>query len=111
MRRLVIALCTSALIGLLTAASSLAQSPPGGQMPMPGQSGGQPGPMMSGMMSPGAMCPMMGGAGMMGTGMMPMMPGGQDPKATGRMLQMRADAMRAMADVLMKYGKAMEDGK
>jgi hypothetical protein len=72
------------------------------QMPMGGQSGSQPGSAQSGGMAPG---------GMMG-GMMPGMMGGtQDPKMLGRMLQMRADMMRAMADVLAKHGKAIEEGK
>jgi hypothetical protein len=42
---------------------------------------------------------------------MAMMGGTQDPKILGRMLQLRGDMMRAMADVLAKHGKALEEGK
>jgi hypothetical protein len=62
----------------------------------------------------GMMCPMMGsgmGMGMMGGGGMGMMASPSDPKMLGRMLQMRADMMRAMADVMAKHGKALEEGK
>jgi hypothetical protein len=103
------------VVFVLLVAPALAQAPSsGGQMPMGGQSGSpstgssQPGGMMGGMM-----CPMMApgmGMGMMG-GSMGMMGGAPDPKTLGRMLQMRADMMRAMADVMGKYGKALEEGK
>ena len=61
----------------------------------------------------------MGGMGMPGMGMMPMMPQhmmmmrmmARNPKLAGKMLQMRADIMRAVADVLTKYGKEMESGQ
>ena len=87
--------------------------------------GTQPGGMMPGMMGGGMItCPMMGHMGHMGhmgmmggrmgqmgqMGQMGMM-GGQDPKMFGRMLQMRADMMRAIADVLEKHGKMIEEGK
>ncbi|HKB24802.1 MAG TPA: hypothetical protein VKG64_07075 [Methylomirabilota bacterium] len=52
----------------------------------------------------GMMCPMM--MGMMGGG--GMMGGQQDPKLTGRMLQLHGEMMKAMGDVLMKHGKALE---
>jgi len=50
----------------------------------------------------GGMCPMMGG------GMMPMMGmmGGQSDSP--RMMQMRGEMMKAMGDIMMKYGKMME---
>lgn len=35
----------------------------------------------------------------------------KDPKMAGRMLEMRADMMRAIADVMTKYGKQMESGE
>jgi len=49
---------------------------------------------------------MMGGmqGGMMGGGMMGMMGEQADPKA----LQMRGEMMKAMGDVMIKYGKTME---
>jgi hypothetical protein len=54
---------------------------------------------------------MMGG-GMMGGGMMgmPMMggAGAMDPKMMGKMLEMRADMMKAMADVMMKHARRMQ---
>ena len=61
----------------------------------------------------------MGGMGMPGMGMMPMMPQrmmmmrmmARNPKLAGKMLQMRADMIRAVADVLTKYGKEMESGQ
>lgn len=55
----------------------------------------------------GGMCPMMSGSGMMG-GMMPMMGmmGGQSDSP--RMMQMRGEMMKAMGDIMMKYGKMME---
>jgi hypothetical protein len=52
----------------------------------------------------GGMCPMMGGE-MMGGGMMGMMGGQSD---SPRMMQMRGEMMKAMGEVMMKYGKAME---
>ena len=63
---------------------------------------------MKGMMP--MMMPMMG-SGMMG--MMPMMQqmmtAAQDPKAMGRMLQMRGEIMKAIGDILIKYGKMMTE--
>ncbi len=60
----------------------------------------------------------MGGMGMPGMGMMAMMHEhmmmrmiARNPKLAGKMLQMRADIMRAVADVLTKYGKEMESGQ
>jgi hypothetical protein len=54
----------------------------------------------------GGMCPMMGG--MMGGGMMPMMgmTGGQSDSP--RMVRMRGEMMKAMGEVMMKYGRMME---
>ena len=50
----------------------------------------------------GGMCPMMGG--MMGGGMTGMMGGQPD----ARTIQMRGEMMKAMGEIMMKYGKAME---
>lgn len=96
----------------------------GGQMPMGSQaetqepSSGQHQMMGRGMMGQGMM-----GHGMMGM-MCPMMAmmldpagtasaGGQpmDPKAVGRLLQLRGDMLKAMGEVLLKHGKAMEEGQ
>jgi hypothetical protein len=84
--------------------------PPG----MPGQMGMGPMAMPGGMGMPGME---MGGMGP-GMGMMPMMPPpmmmrliARNPKLAGKMMQMHADMMRAIADVLTKYGKEMESGQ
>ena len=59
------------------------------------------------------MCPMMSG-GMMGGGMMQggMMPGMMGMTGGGqsdpRMMQMRGEMMKAMGDIMIKYGKMME---
>jgi hypothetical protein len=116
-RRALGLLCALALLvapGTALAQQSGAQPPAAGpQMPMPGMMGGQAGGtmqggMMGGMGMCGAMCPMM--SGMMGGGMG--MTGGQaDAKTQGRMLQMRGEMMKAMGDVLIKHGKALETGK
>lgn len=77
---------------------------------------------MCGMMGRGGMMPMMRGRQMMGrpggpsgmgmTGMMGMPMGNQaDPKVMGRMFQLRGEMMKAMGEVLLKHGKAMEEGK
>lgn len=114
------ALCICALI-LSTVAPAAAQQPtrPG---PPPGDGQGQQMPMHGGGMMGGGMmmCPMMGG-GMMGGrtpmmggdlmgegGMMGMMGGQADPKTMGRMLQMRGEIMKAVGDVLIKHGRALE---
>jgi len=95
----------------LLASSAAAQSSSGGQMPMsPGgqqPSPGMPGMMHQGGMMGGMMCPMMGDG--MGMGMMA--GGTQDPKVTGRLLQIRGEMLRAMGDIMVKHGQAMEQGK
>ena len=56
------------------------------------------------------MCPMMGGmmgGGGMASGMMGMM-GGQ--AESPRMLQMRGEMLKAMGEIMMKYGKMTEGG-
>jgi hypothetical protein len=63
---------------------------------MQGREGGQPGMMM--------------GMPMMGDHMAMMRMIADNPKMAGRMLEMRADMMRAIADVMTKYGKEMESG-
>ncbi|HZM26734.1 MAG TPA: hypothetical protein VFB89_05225 [Gemmatimonadales bacterium] len=87
---------TIALLGLglvLVAGIAVAQQPP----VQPGPTPGHQMPMQ------GGMCPMIGG--MMGGGMMGMMGGQSD---SPRMMQMRGEMMKAMGEVLVKYGKAME---
>jgi hypothetical protein len=82
----------------------------GGQMSMGGQGEREQPTMGRGMMCP-MMCGMMGGqmdpSGMMG--MMSMMGGGQmDLKAMARMLQLRGDMLKAMGEVMLKHGQALE---
>jgi hypothetical protein len=84
----------------------------GGQMPMGGQSETQessPGQHPTrdhGRM--GMMCPMM--AMIMDPAGMGVVSGQQmEPKAVGRMLQLRGDMLKAIGDVLVKHGKAMEE--
>jgi len=58
----------------------------------------------------GGMCPMMGGmmgGGGMASGMMGMM-GGQ--AESPRMMQMRGEMLKAMGEIMMKYGKMTEGG-
>ena len=50
------------------------------------------------------------GMPMMGDHMAMMRMIAHNPKMAGRMLEMRADMMRAIADVMTKYGKEMESG-
>ncbi len=80
-----------AIAVILVAGAALAQ-----QMPaQPGTGGpGHPMPMQ------GGMCPMMGSSGMMS------MMGGQSESP--QMMQMRGEMLKAMGDVLIKYGQAME---
>jgi len=120
------------LIGL---ADVTVQAQVGWQMPMMGQIGqqdqpaGQPPMMGGGMMGQGMMgmpmmSPMMGG----GMGMMPHMMGGRmgsygmgmgrmmgsgqmDSKVMGRMLQLRGEILKAIGEVMVKHGKAMEEAK
>jgi hypothetical protein len=89
----------------ITQGGGQAESQPGGT-----QAGGigHSGMMGSGMM----MCdPMTGYMEMMRMmGMNGMMDGADDSKMAGRMQRMRADMMRAIADVLENYGKMAKEG-
>ena len=55
----------------------------------------------------GGMCPMMRG-GMVQGGMMPGMMGMMGRDSDPRMLQMRGEMMKAIGDIMVKYGKMME---
>ena len=94
------------------------QGESGGQPPMMGRGMGGQGMMGTPMM--GMMChqmPMMQQmmGGMMdpgGMGMRGMMGGTHDPKHMALMLQMRGEMLKAMGEILLKYGSAMaEEGK
>jgi hypothetical protein len=69
-----------------------------GGMHQGGMHGGMHGMMHEGMMG-GGMCGMMGGMGMAGT---------SDPKTLARMLQLRGEMMKAVGEVLLKHGQALE---
>ena len=65
---------------------------------------------------PGQEHPLPGGGPGMGAGMCPMMMGGGgrmggSPGESARMMQMRGEMMKAMGDIMIKYGKAMESAK
>jgi hypothetical protein len=113
------------ILALGVANGTSAQQPPAGhqhdQAQPPGQSapGPQRGGMMGGMPGGGMMGGMHGGGmhgGMMGGGMCGMMGGmggmmmgnPSDPKTLSRMLQMRGEIMKAVGDVLIKHGQALE---
>ena len=86
--------------------------------PRMGMQGMGPRPGMPGMMGMRMQGMGMPGMGMYGMGVMgmPMMQDHmmrmmvRNPKLAGKMMEMRADMMRAIADVLTKYGKQMESG-
>ena len=114
------------ILASVLVAATLLISPALAQQPM-GQPSGQPPGMGPGMMGGGQMgqgmmmCPMMhqmmqqmmmgGQMGQGGMGMMGMMGGPADPKTQARMLQMRGEMLKAAGDILLKYGKMLEEGK
>lgn len=115
MRRSLIVSAVLVTLGLIGTTALGAQHQMGGHMQMGGHGGqqeqtsGQPSMMGRGMMGmPMMMCQMMG-AHMepMGMGMMSGDP--TDPKMMARMLQLRGDMLKAMGEVLLKHGKAMEE--
>jgi|SRR6267378_3446370 len=100
MKRLHWVLVTALVLAVAATAGAQMPAPPSGQ---PGQQHPMPGggPGMG-----GGMCPMMmGGGGMPMMGMM-----GSQPESA-RAMQMRGEMMKAMGDVLIKYGKMMEGAK
>jgi hypothetical protein len=119
-------LISVSLVTVILLAPALAgmQHRMGGQMPMGSQSETQePSAGQQHMMGRGMMGHGMRGQGMMGM-MCPMMALMMDPastgtisdqpmdaKAVGRLLQLRGDMLKAIGDVLLKHGKAMEEGQ
>ena len=96
MKRLYWVLVAALALVVTATAGAQMQPPPSGQ-PGPGD-----GPGMG-----AGMCPMMINNGdMMGGGMM-----GGSPGESARMMQMRSEMMKAMGDIMIKYGKAMESAK
>jgi hypothetical protein len=77
------------------------QSPPG-RPSIPGETQGMPGGGMQGM--PGGPQGMMGG-----TMMCPMMMSMMGRQADPRLLQMHGEMMKALGDIMMKYGKTLEE--
>jgi hypothetical protein len=114
----------AALFSMLTAAAAMAQQPPHQHDPAQKPPASSATPSMPGhgehahMAQHMEMCrQMMGQGGMMGSGMMgggmmgmPMMMGG-DPKQQAEMLSMRAEMMKAMADVMLKYAQRAQSSK
>ena len=118
MRRCLVVLIALAVmfvaIGRASAQQPAQPAPPAGGHGMH-HGGGMPQGMPGAGMPPAGgmpmMCQRMGGGGMMGGGMpmMGMMGGAaMDPKTMAQMLQLRGEMMKAMGDVLVKHGKAME---
>ncbi len=66
---------------------------------------GMKGQGMMGMMCP-TMAMMLDPAGTASVGSQP-----TDPKPSERLLQLRGDMLKAMGEVLLKHGKAMEEGQ
>ncbi len=110
------AVVISGSVLLLLAGPALAQQPQQGGAPagpmgghmmgghmMGGAGGGAPGPAGG---CPGM--PMMGGGGMPMMGMMGMMAGAHESPRT---MQMHGEMLRALGDILVKYGKMMETQK
>jgi hypothetical protein len=97
---------TAALAGLAAAGIASAQSE-SSKPAAPGMHGGMQEHGMGGMMGMMQGCPMMQGGGMMrgGSHAMPHLPPGNEKLE----LQMHADMMRAMADVLSKYAGRLPD--
>ena len=102
--RLVMAALAAGLSGLGVPGIAAAQSEPP-HKPPPGMYGGMgSGPGMGGMMGMMQDCPMLRGGG--GHGMPHLPPGNEKLE-----LQMHADMMRAIADVLTKYAARLPDKK
>ena len=91
MKRLYWVLVAALVLVVTATAGAQMQPPPSGQ-PGPGD-----GPGMG-----AGMCPMMMGGGRMMGG---------SPGESARMMQMRGEMMKAMGDIMIKYGKAMESAK
>jgi len=116
MHKIVVGL--AGIVMLVVASTSSAQMKPGGPEATHGSGSGTAQSPQMPMMTPevmAAMCSQMGhqmGHPMMGTGMgmgMGMM--GTDPKAQARMLRFRADMMKAMSDVMLKYAGELDKVK
>ena len=106
------AVAVALLIALvLSVVPAAAQQPPPGTPSTPGGMQGMPGGGMPGMMGgmqgmPGGGMPGMPGGMMMCPMMMSMMGRQADP----RTMQMHGEMMKAMGDIMMKYGKMAEGG-
>jgi hypothetical protein len=110
------------VVSLMTVAFAVAQQsapqhggmqPPGASAPKPGTPHdhdthhGQHMEMCRQMMGQGGMM----GGGMMGPGMMGGMMMGGDPKQQAEMMAMRAEMMKAMGDIMMKYAQRAQSVK
>jgi len=110
MRRKVVLTAVALLASVLGTATYAQQGGMGSQMPKTEPPTTSETPMPGGMcaMCSSGMCPMMGG---MQGGTMPMMGMMQGSQSDSpRIVQMRGEMMKAMGEIMMKYGKMMEGG-
>lgn len=77
------------------------------QMPGGMMGGGMMGGGMMGMMDMMAMCNRMMGSGMTGAGMVPQLPPGNEKLQ----LQMQAEMMQRMGEILARYAAKVQDGQ
>jgi hypothetical protein len=108
MRRKVVLTAVMLLASVLVTATYAQQGGMGSQMPKAQPQTSSETPMPGGMcpMCSSGMCPMMGG---MQGGTMPMMGMmGGSPSESPKMVQMRGEMLKAMGEIMMKYGKMME---
>ncbi len=100
MRRGLVVAVVVLLAFALSVVPAAAQQPPPGKPPIPGDAQRMPGrgmPEMHGGMH-----------GMGGMMMCPMMMAMMGHPADPRLMQMHGEMMKAMGDIMMKYGKALE---
>ena len=116
-------LVAAVIVSPMMASGAWAQAPPAtpsageNSHPSPADPAGQPPRMGHAMMGQGTaggiMCPMMGGAmgqGMSGMDTMARMMA-SDPKTTARLLKLRGEMMKAMGEVMVKHGQALDQEK
>jgi hypothetical protein len=111
MTRILFASVSLVMLLLVGTAAAGMQHRMGEQMPMGSQAEPQESAAgqhhMRGQGTGGMQCPMM--AMLLDPAAMALIRDGQsNPKVVGRLMQLRGDMLKAMGDVLLKYGKAME---
>ena len=110
MRRKAVLTAVVLLASVLVTATYAQQGGMGSQMPKAQPPTASETPMPGGMcpMCSSGTCPMMGGMQGATMPMMGMM-GSSQPESP-RMVQMRGEMMKAMGEIMMKYGKMTEEG-